>query len=379
MLPMPTTSPPTRARWTGCLVAAALALAACEAGTGDPVAPYEDALPLDATLELLLPGDETLDGLSAQADGSVGTQTGALSDLPSVYQRAAVKRARIISAYLKSIRVRVAALVAGSDFEFHGEDRAVWAGTGPGGKVHALAIERLADGHFVYQVLVRPDDAQPLEWAVIIAGSWTPAGGKDGSGAIWIDLARDHKVQSDGTVLALWSRQGGHIEITAHLYEATDDGAGEAGAEPRTEVYLFQKKPGGGGLFVFPATMLELVQGDGLQPTPARVVARWVASGAGRADVVLPDFPADTGGVQLRSHCWAPEAEGYELVYSDGYQKLPDQPGLIPLDPMIEGDPADCVFPERAQAVLPPQGQPPETPQPFGWFVEGAAKVANGQ
>ena len=40
---------------------------------------------------------------------------------------------------------------------------------------------------------------------------------------------------------------------------------------------------------------------------------------------------------------------------------------------------ADQANRERAQAVLPPQGQPPETPLPLGWFLEGAAKVANGR
>lgn len=362
-----------------CALVAALLLAlpllagACDVGGGDPGVSFEDALPLESSLQVITPGDETLEtGAPGDVDDGVGTQAGGLGTLPSSFQQAAVNQSRVLNHYLKSIRLRITGLMSGKA-AYKDQSRRVWIAVGLQDKVHALAMERHEDGHFSYQVLYRPDAEEPLVWLVVVAGTYTPGENRQGQGAIWIDLDQDAKPQSTGVVLALWSRDDDGVVISASVHDADTGDPDGPGGGARTEAYHYEKHADGGGLFVFDTHLLQPnPDGAGMLPRLAHMIARWRDDGSGRADAALPNGGPVPGAVALESQCWAPRPD-YELVFEGAWLKLPGDPDVHPVADGTSGDADACAFPNRGKPVLPPQGDIPETPDPFPWFIEAAA------
>ncbi len=364
-----------RAAMVGLVSALALLGGGCDAEPGEPLISFEDALPLESSLEVKTPGEETSEPSSL---AGVGTQAGGMGNLPSSFQQAAVNESRVLNNYLKSIRLRISGLMS-SAADYKAPDRRVWIAVGLEQKVHALAIKRHEDGHFSYQVLYRPDADEPLVWWVVVAGTYTPGEDGAGQGAIWIDLDQDGKDQSTGVVLALWSRDEAGVVITASVHDAdTGDDDGPGDGVPRSQTYHFEKYTDGGGLFVFESQIVEKnPDGPGITTTFGRLIARWLDDGSGRADGALVNGGQLPGAIVLASQCWAARPE-YEKEYQGAWLKLPGVPELKVLEDETEGDPGACVFTDRSKPVLPPQGDIPETPAPFDWFIDVAAEKAAG-
>jgi hypothetical protein len=195
-----------------------------------------------------------------------------------------------------------------------------------------LVITRVAPGSHRFVLELRPRAGQDSDFAPFLQGASTgaaPGGPSQGTFALDLDLA--HRLDpvanaTEGQVTAGWTVVPGGRQVQVHL------GAVHAADDPAaTADILSSLLADGSGTLVFDA-VANLVGGpEALEA--GKVGARWIPSGAGRADVEVHGGDALDGG-QL-TECWD---ASFEQVYAQGVS--PD--GGVG----SEGDPAACVFSE---------------------------------
>ena len=194
-----------------------------------------------------------------------------------------------------------------------------------------LVITRIAPGSHRFVLELRPRSGQDPDFAPFLQGASTgaaPGGPSQGTFAVDLDLA--HRLDpvanaTEGQVTAGWTVVPTERQVQVHLGEV------HAGDDPgATADIVSSLLADGSGSLVFDAEA-NLVGGPALEA--GKVGARWIPSGAGRADVEVHGGDALDGG-QL-TECWD---ASFQRVYARGVS--PD--GGVG----SEGDPTACVFSE---------------------------------
>jgi hypothetical protein len=194
-----------------------------------------------------------------------------------------------------------------------------------------LVITRVAPGAHRFVLELRPRAGQDSDFAPFLQGASTAAApGGPSQGAFSLDLDLAHRLDpvanaAEGQVTAGWTVLPAGRQVQVHL------GAVHAGDNPGTTADILSSLPAdGSGSLAFDAEA-NLVGGPALEA--GKVGARWIPSGAGRADVEVHGGDALDGG--RLTECWD---SSFQRVYAQG---VSPEGGVG-----SEGDPTACVFSE---------------------------------
>lgn len=376
-----------------CLLAAPL-LGSGVVGSGcEPTDPaegrlkdFEAALPPTSVFELVMEGvadvapdgtTTTPGGLETAAMPLESTQLALVGEKSGLH--AATGAIRLgLKLYLKRIEATLRAVSDVVDPEFRDDTRAVWTHQ-TAATLLVLTMKRVEAGYFLYQIMWRPRNQPCVPWRVMLSGSYSPVGGDRlrGSGELLMDFGLDADPNTVGKALVVWSREGGDVRVTTSLYAVR---LGAQGCR-RIGVFDYQRKREDGrigGMFVFQT----FIDGETLDPAPcfeeqpaladgprARgvVMSRWVASSAGRGDVILPGPEVEDGdwAFERRSQCW--DADEHLVTWEQRFRKgATGQPN----DEEATGDKSTCEFQEPGEPFLPPLGEMPGPMEPMAGFED---------
>jgi len=336
-------------RWLPCLVILS-ALAACEDDDGDPLAPFRDALPDEATLALALPDE---DGARAS-----GVSLGAALGEPSVLRAHTARARRFVSETLGALLDSYRELVARRPLLRHG-DRIVWWQRHPTLDIeHLLVMQREGRGHFTLSAWTRSGHRadRTAPWRFLLYGDLTPSDTLgDGRGALYLDLDNDNRPRTRGKLLVLFSAVDAERAMDVLAFAATaDDGLAV------TAGYRFREH-GGSGSFAFDAGLVDVhARPDRADEERVRVITRWTSDGRFRADFVATSDEVTGDGFRalVGTECWA-AGRGVVLFESARALRALGPPVVLRAD---AGDLSACAAPRPVPPVLPEPTAPPEIP-----------------
>jgi len=194
-----------------------------------------------------------------------------------------------------------------------------------------LVIRRVGPGAHQFRLDLRPRAAPDSEFEAFLLGASTGASSAGpAQGSFSVDLTLAHRLDpvaqpTEGQLVAGWIVAPDQREVHVHL---TDVGT-DSGLSNNGDLGALTRADGSGVLAIDARGDLD---GDPASLETGTVRSRWLASGAGRADV---ETHGDAGQDMLVTECWD---TSFGRVYATGV--APDG-GVA-----SEGDPADCVFSE---------------------------------
>ena len=189
-----------------------------------------------------------------------------------------------------------------------------------------LTVTELADGSYQWALdghsLISPSDP----WETVIGGHAN--GDRTGDFTLDFDAAeRVNPVDNDGQGVIGVTYDLDQKTLDMDLDTVEDKGAGPV---PVHLAYGYQEQPDGAGDMVF--SVFADTDDPGTLPEEATLRSRWLASGAGRADLRLRN--GDLAAEVTASECWNSQ---FRRVYYAG------SAGWIP----AEGAAADCAFADQ--------------------------------
>ena len=308
---------------------------------------FVGALPTDALLTLLGPGDEAQDG----------QVSGALVGEVSEYYRITKTTTAAVNKGLKHILEPIRWLVNNRQPTSLDRNTAVWFARDGVAQRDFLLVMRRQTGYFDFTLVSRTLGAD--DWSVLLFGNFTPGAEPGrGQGAVLVNLDGDGDDNSVGKVLALWSNVGDERTVTAYFYEASGDLQDHG---PRNEVYHYMRERTGAGVFVYHIAGLDIDKpGSGKDALEnVAIISRWDETGAGRADFYAADGDVAAQGLDVAviSQCWAPQS--FSVVYETTWIKPTDGEAT---QWSKDGVRQECAYLERAEAVLPDPTSAPLDP-----------------
>ncbi len=201
---------------------------------------------------------------------------------------------------------------------------------------HRLTIIRSGPGTMTFSLLGKPKRAGDAAYVEIMGGTFVGVGSGHGHGQFFIDASAAHGLDPEGNHgVGRADIQWDNSVVPRTVVLDLRDFADRAGAPTATAQYRYREATDGAGTFEF------RVEGDldrnndpfgqKTRKEHLAVVSRWLASGAGRADMVATNGDLPWAALNAQE-CWD---EDFRRAY------YTDDRGLAP----TEGDRARCVFP----------------------------------
>lgn len=341
------------------LTGALLGGAGCDAepAEGDP---FDVALPQVEVLQLRAPGAEPLE-VDTEDGADLETVANALAaEEEASFHALTVKSVHGVNAFLGKVLGLLGHVRRGA-LETREDDLRVWVRE-EGSFVRKLAVLRHPDGWFELQLRRRPAAAPGgAPWVLLVQGTFTPGAVRgEGSGNLVLFLDHDLLPETEGKVEASWTVGGGEVVVTAQLWKAHLAPDGRP-IPPEGLVWFHHRFPDGSGLLEF-GLPFDVDEGKlGPAAEMLKVVSRWNAAGAGRADAVAfgGDLPPNGIKAVHRSQCWR-EGDFFLLFERTAFHA---KGGPESGDVETAGSEADCAFAKPLPPGLPPQAGPEPAPE----------------
>ncbi|MFT7624237.1 MAG: hypothetical protein ACI9WU_003424 [Myxococcota bacterium] len=302
-----------------------------------------------------VPGDDLLDLALPAAASKPGTQQGALVGETSGFWAHTAGTAFRLKTGLAHILLPLRWVVNHFQPRFQGRDKAVWMGSSPlDPQQHLLVVRRRAANVYRYALLARlkSEAGNPAAWRLRIVGQ--SVGGIERHGSVWVNLDNDLDANSEGKVLAHWTRNRaeGTRTISAFFFGWSD------GSEAPIDMAAhFAEENDGSGLLVHAVPDYDFNQGEAGKEAleDAVLISRWNHTGAGRGDLVAAGGDVAAEGLEAAAvtQCWVPNT--FISIFEAVTVKAPNS---APIVLKTWGDFGQCAFADAAEPSLPQAAEP---------------------
>lgn len=264
---------------------------------------FRDGTPSKAMVEINLPS-KTTSGLEAE-DEVAQTGQAARGDRSDMYALTRGATA-LVNGGAVAILGLIKAITDHQPTSFHG-NVAVW---GPhtedlSPNTWRLTVTRTGQNNFSYALEAKAKTAADSAYVAVLTGTHTAGDAQDvGSGEFLIDWDRAQTLPEHdnnvGTADITYSRNAAGAVVVSAQFRQVKDGA--SGLKVDADYRYSSASPGQGGSFDF-ATFKNL--GDASQPALEKLTirSRWLATGAGRADVKASGGDLGTA-TATANECW---------------------------------------------------------------------------